>query len=94
MLEDNGDPDAVENTGNRDNACNTSSRVSSLGFRPGVVYVNPDADNEISVVDSDGKVDSWYLDGSLDNIPVQSENKRIAPLPSVLADQDTVGEKV
>lgn len=83
----------VENKGNRDNACDTTCRVSNLGFRPGLVYVNQGEEKEIIIVDDSGKQDSWFLDGALDSIP-WNEDKPKEVLPHILASQDKVGEEV
>lgn len=84
---------AIENKGNRDNACNTTCRVSGLGFRPGLVYVNQGEENEIIIVDEEGKQDSWFLDDALDSIPFDEERPKEV-LPHSLASQDEVGDKV
>ena len=86
----------VDNTGNRDNTIITTCRVCGHGFRPGVVYVNPDAQNEVSLVDENGKIsDSWYLDYSLDVLPYDeySEQPDINR-PNILATQEAVGDQV
>jgi len=92
MLE--GDENAtIENKGNRDNTCNTTCRVSALGFRPGQVYVNQGEEKEITIIDEDGNQDSWFLDDALDSIPWNEDSPKEV-LPHTLANQDDVGEKV
>ena len=83
-----GEQTALENKGNRDNTCNTTCRVSSLGFHPGAIFINQEADNEITIRDDSGKEDSWYLDDSMDNIPNNPKES------ATLASQDEVGRKV
>ncbi len=92
MIEDDENTN-VENKGNRDNACNTTCRVSGLGFRPGQVYVNQGEEHEVMIVDESGKKDSWFLDDALDSVPID-EDKPNQKLPHTLASQDNVGEKV
>jgi hypothetical protein len=93
----------VENTGNRDNTVNTTCRVSGFSFRPGLIYVDQEGQNEISLINDYGQIgDSWFLDDSLDSLPNNKEylrtqqqyNLPLVPLPNVLADQEAVGAKV
>jgi len=92
MIEFNENTD-IENKGNRDNTCNTICRVSGLGFRPGLLYVNQNEDNEVIVRNKNGKQNSWFLDDSLDSIPFNSSKPK-KQLPYHLASQDETGAKV
>lgn len=95
MLESNTTAE-VDNTGNRENAINTTCRINGHGFRPGNIYVNPTAQHEISIVDHTGRIaDQWYLDDSLDILMHDEDTHQ----PDInyndeLASQQVVGDKV
>lgn len=95
MIESNATAE-VENTGNRENAINTTCRVNGLGFRPGNIYVNPDAQHEVSLVDHTGHIsDQWFLDDSMDILMHDEDtHKPDESSVDVLATQKEVGEKV
>lgn len=93
----------VDNAGNRDNAIVTTCRVAQGGFRPDVLYVTPESQNEVALVDESGAVaDAWFLDDSLDSLPnnpeVLRQQKQMhmpqQPRPNEFADQEAVGNKV